>query len=253
MSPPSSRGFRQGRRLNSLKLSETNARCRLQSRHYNLMMTSQAISGFALFVLSESRLNENAFGRGASRTARDRPGNAAFRNRLGGHCVQLVLGLDQRNIVFAFKKRKNRLNLQIVGDDFLADLQGEKGFIKGEGNTICQAYTTNSHNAFALCQGELTRHRRIGSHSFFTNDARRWFAANGVHVLHKTAQFRKFLRDLWRRDECAFAATNLDTTAVHKILDSPANGDAADPESRNKAVFSRELVADLQGSLSDLA
>src|ERR1700758_4195471 len=43
---------------------------------------------------------------------------------LSGHCVQLVLRLDQRNIVFAFKERKNGLDLQIVGDDLFADVQG---------------------------------------------------------------------------------------------------------------------------------
>src|SRR5712671_2278403 len=46
------------------------------------------------------------------------------------------LGLNQRTIVFAFKKRKDRLDLLVVGDDFLADLQREVGLIEGEGNTI---------------------------------------------------------------------------------------------------------------------
>jgi len=48
------------------------------------------------------------------------------------HCVQLVLGLNQGNIVFAFKKRKDRLDFQVVGDDF-CDLQREIGLIEGEG------------------------------------------------------------------------------------------------------------------------
>jgi hypothetical protein len=74
-----------------------------------------------------------------------------------------------------------------------------------------------------------------------------------VHILHKSAQFSKLLLDLWRRDECAFAATNLDQAAAHKVLNRPTNGNAADPESRSKAVFSRQLVADREVSMSDLA
>src|SRR5215469_78197 len=93
--------------------------------------------------------------------------------------------------------------------------------------------------------------RRIGSHNFFTNYAGRWLAAKSVHILHKTAQCCKFLRDLWRSDECAFAATNLDKAAAHKILNRPADGNAADPESRDKAVFRRELVAHLQFPIGD--
>jgi hypothetical protein len=46
---------------------------------------------------------------------------------------------------------------------------------------------------------------------------------------------------------------NLDKTAAHKILNSPANGNPADPEPRNEAVFGRQLVADLQVSIGDLA
>src|SRR5215469_5605686 len=103
------------------------------------------------------------------------------------HSVQFVLGLDQRNIIFALKKGKNRLNFQVVGDDLLPDIQGEEGLIEGEGNTIRQAYATNSDDALALCKRELARHRRIGSHNFFTKYAGRWLAAKSVHILHKTA------------------------------------------------------------------
>jgi hypothetical protein len=38
-----------------------------------------------------------------------------------------------------------------------------------------------------------------------------------------------------------------------RFLNGPANGNAADLESRNEAVFGRELVVDLQGSIGDLA
>src|SRR6266403_635585 len=189
--------------------------------------------------------------------AKDRTTLLDFQRRsdfgLGWYCVQLVLGLNQRNIVFAFKKRKDRLDLQVVGDDFLAYLQGEEGLIEGEGDTIRQAHATNSDDTLALWQCELSRHGRIGSHSFFTNHAGRGLAAKSVHILHKSAQFSKLLRNLWRRDECTFAATNIDKTAAHKILNSPANGNAADPESLNEAVFGRQLVTDLQVSVGYLA
>jgi len=49
------------------------------------------------------------------------------------------------------------------------------------------------------------------------------------------------------------AATNLDKTAAHKILNSPTDGDATDPESRDKAVFGGQLVADLQVAIGNLA
>ena len=62
---------------------------------------------------------------------------------------------------------------------------------------------------------------------------------------HDLLEMDVFLRDLWRGDECAFAAANCDQAAAHKILNRPANGNAADTESRNKAVLSRELVANL--------
>jgi len=101
-------------------------------------------------------------GVGSSFNPKDRASRSHFQRRgdIGFSChrVQLVLGLNQRNIVFAFKKRKDRLDFQVVGDDFLADLQREIGLIEGEGNTIRQAHATNSDDALALCQRELTRH-----------------------------------------------------------------------------------------------
>src|ERR1700758_1624090 len=172
----------------------------------------------------------------------ERPGNLL----LGGHCVQFVLRLDQRNIVLAFQERKNGLDLQIVGDDLLADLQGQVGLIEGEGNAVCQAHATNSDDALASGQRKLACHGRVGSDNFLTNYTGRWFVAKCMHIFYKSAQLFKVLRDLWRCDECALAATNLDQTAAHKILNSPTDGDATDPESLNKAVFGRELVTDLQ-------
>jgi hypothetical protein len=74
-----------------------------------------------------------------------------------------------------------------------------------------------------------------------------------VHIFYKSAQLFKVLRDLWRSDECALAATNLDKSTAHKILNSPTNGYPADPESRNEAVFGSQLVADLQVSVGNLA
>ena len=68
---------------------------------------------------------------------------------------------------------KNRLDLQVVGDDLLADLQGEKGLIEGEGNSIRQAHATNSDDALALCHRELARYGRVGSHNFFADHAGR--------------------------------------------------------------------------------
>jgi hypothetical protein len=53
--------------------------------------------------------------------------------------------------------------------------------------------------------------------------------------------------------ECALATTNRDETAAHKILNGPMDGDATDPESRNEAVFGRQLVAGLQVSIGNLA
>jgi hypothetical protein len=60
------------------------------------------------------------------------------------------------------------------------------------------------------------------------------------------------LRHLRCGDERAFAAANLDETAPHKILNGSANGYTTDLESRNEDVFGRELVANLQDSVSDL-
>src|SRR5258705_12023256 len=101
----------------------------------------------------------------SSLNAKDRAALLDFQRRshfgLGWYCVQLVLGLNQRNIVFAFKKRKNRLDLQVVGDDFLAYLQGEEGLIEGERNTIHQAHATNSDDTLASSKCETTRHVRI--------------------------------------------------------------------------------------------
>src|SRR6267378_5518484 len=189
--------------------------------------------------------------------AKDRASRFHFQRRsdfgLGRYCVQLVLGLNQRNIVFAFKKRKDRLDLQVVGDDFLAYLQGEEGLIEGEGDTIRQAHATNSDDTLALCQCELSRHGRIGSHNLFTNHAGRGLAAKSVHILDKSAQFSKLLRDLRRSNECPFAATNLDKAAVHEVLNGSPNCDAADPESSNETVFRRQLFADPEVSIVDLA
>jgi hypothetical protein len=80
-----------------------------------------------------------------------------------------------------------------VGDDLLADLQGEEGLIEGEGNAVGQTHATDSDDALALGQRELTRYGRVGCHNFFTDHAGRRFAAKGVHILHKSAQFCKLL------------------------------------------------------------
>src|SRR6266403_4125484 len=97
-----------------------------------------------------------ACGVGSSFNPKDRASRFHFQRRgdfrLGWHCVQLVLGLNQRNTVLAFKERKDRLDLQVVGDDFLAYLQGEEGLIEGERNTIRQAHATNSDDALASCK-----------------------------------------------------------------------------------------------------
>src|ERR1700761_2868309 len=99
----------------------------------------------------------------------------------------------------------------------------------------------------------MAGHGGIGSHNLFADYACRWLAAKCVHVLYKSTQLCKLLRDLGRCDEGAFAAANLDQTTSHKILNRAANGNAADLESRNQAVFGRQLVASFQVSIGDLA
>src|SRR5215470_12034836 len=177
-----------------------------------------------------------------------RAGNLVF----GGDCVQFVLRLDQRNTVFAFQERKNGFDFQIVGDDLLANFQGQVSLVEGQGNAVCQAHAANSNDALAPRQGKLSRHSRVGGGNFLTDYAGGWLAANCVHVFHKSAQLFKVLRDLWRSCECALAATNLDKTTAHKILNSPTDGDAADPKSRNEAFFGRQLVADLEVATGNL-
>ena len=131
-----------------------------------------------------------ACGVGSSFNPKDRASRFHFQRRgdisFSCHCVQLVHGLNQRNTVFAFKKRKDRVNFQVVGDDFLADFQREVGLIEGEGNTIRQAHAMNSDDALALCQRELTRHGCVGSHNCLANHAGRRLAAKSVHILHKS-------------------------------------------------------------------
>jgi hypothetical protein len=95
---------------------------------------------------------------------------------------------------------------------------------------------------------QARRNVKIASHNSSTNQPGRRLSAKSVHVLDKSAQLCKVLRDLGCSDECAFAAMNLDKAAAHKILNSPTNGNPADPESRSEAVFGRELVTDLQVS-----
>src|ERR1700733_7646946 len=172
---------------------------------------------------------------------------------LGGYSFQLVLGLDQWNIVFALEERKDRLDFQVVGDNFLADLQGKEGLIKGEGHAIRQTHATDSDNAFPFRQRQGTRHDSVGSHDLFTDHAGRRLTAKCMHVFHESAQLGKLLRHLGRSDERAFAAANLDETATDKILNGSANGNATDLESRNEDVFGGKLVANLQDSVSDLA
>src|SRR5258707_1753056 len=206
-----------------------------------------------LFVIDWSP----ACGVGSSFNPKDRASRFHFQRRrdigFSWHCVQLVLGLNQWNVVFAFKERKDGLDFQVVGDDFLADLQREVGLIEGEGNTIRQAHATNSDDALALCQSELTRHGCIGRENLLSNHPGRRLRAKSVHILHKSAQLCQLLRDLRCSNECAFAATNLDKTAAHKILNSPPNGNTADTKSRNEAIFGRQLVANLQVAMGDLA
>jgi hypothetical protein len=72
-----------------------------------------------------------------------------------------------------------------------------------------------------------------------------------MHIFHKSAQFCKLLRNFGRGDERAFATANLDETAAHEILDSPANSNAADFKSLNEAVFGRQLISNLEVAISD--
>ena len=60
-----------------------------------------------------------------------------------------------------------------------------------------------------------------------------------AHILHKSAQLCKLLRDPGRSDERAFAAANLNETPAHTILNCPANGNAASLKSFNESVFER--------------
>src|SRR5215472_16939637 len=112
-------------------------------------------------------------------------------------------------------------------------------------NTIRQAHAADSDNALAPCQCQLSRHVPIGRHNFSAQHAGRRLATNRVHILDKSAQYCKVLGDFRRSNECALAAANLDKTAAHEILNSPADSDATDPESRDEAVLRRQLVADL--------
>jgi hypothetical protein len=77
------------------------------------------------------------------------------------------------------------------------------------------------------------------SHNPFPDHAGRRFAAKRVHILHKSAQLCKLLRDPGRSDERAFAAANLNETPAHTILNCPANGNAASLKSFNESVFER--------------
>ena len=106
---------------------------------------------------------------------------------------QLVLGFYQRDIIFAFKERKDRLDLQVVGDDFFADRQGKVGVIEGDGNSISQTQATDSYDALTLCQRELSKHGRIGGHNLSAKYSSGRLAAECMHILHKATEFCKLL------------------------------------------------------------
>jgi len=55
----------------------------------------------------------------------------------------------------SYLERKYGLDLQIVGDDLLADLQGQVSLVEVEGKAACQAHATNSDDALASCQRKL--------------------------------------------------------------------------------------------------
>ena len=50
------------------------------------------------------------------------------------------------------RSEKDRVDLQIVGDDLLADFQGKVSLIEGDGDAIGEAQTTDSGDALALGQ-----------------------------------------------------------------------------------------------------
>jgi len=117
-----------------------------------------------LIFLSRAHVDSHHCFRVANRefNAKDRASLLDFQCRgdfgIGSHCVQLVLRLNQRNILFAFQQRKDRLDLQVVGDDFLADLQRKVSHIEGERNTISQPHATNSHDALAPSHRDADAH-----------------------------------------------------------------------------------------------
>jgi hypothetical protein len=116
-----------------------------------------------------------------------------------------VLRFDQRNVVFAFKERKNGLDLQIVGDDLLPDLQGQVDLVEGEGKTSARRtrriLTTRKPLVSATWRATVALAMTISL--LITRG--HWLTAKEVHIFYKSAQLFKVLRDLWRSGDCALA------------------------------------------------
>jgi len=125
------------------------------------------------------------------------------------------------------RAKKDRLDLQVVVMIFCY-LQGEEVSSKESGIPSAQAHARILTTRSPLVSASRLRHGRTGSHDFFTNHACRSVYGQERDILPNPLNSTRFCV-IWCSDECAFAAMILDKTATPQVLNSPTNGNPAEP------------------------
>src|SRR5882672_10677013 len=103
---------------------------------------------------------------GGVRNALDQEYWAAFANTQGSRhrrvsrdSFQTILRFHQRRVVLLLEEREDRLRLQIVFEDPLADLSWQPGFIEGQRSVVGQSHALNTYHRSSQADREMPSYR----------------------------------------------------------------------------------------------
>jgi hypothetical protein len=83
----------------------------------------------------------------------------------------------------------------------------------------------------------------VGGNDAFAEDVRRGSAPMRIHVFHKASELCELLQNLGCEHEGATPPSDLQHISLNEVLNCSSNRDAADPESRQQLIFTRQPIS----------